>query len=331
MKSRWMVSAVATSLFVSGCSSNDDQMAELELPTGTAYGDVAPVTVSETDDTLGTKLNELTPFAVIAATLSRYVGDPPVGAISDDDYRIESVTKDDGDELGFRVVYVLDGEEKEVHYSAESATPPNTFNYRVEDEDGRAQYFWLEGNRVDGQKFSRGVGSTIEAGEDDHWFWSYGYFGVQPETMPVGTASYSGAMRARAYDMNNPSSRTSSDYRGSVTMTVDLDGGTLEGRIEDLGLRLRDAEGNRLEWGDLPETTHFAIEEGRILDGRFVAAVTGMDTNADAAPNDTVQGFTGGALGTFYGPEAEEIGAVFNASSDAHGKVMVGNFGAGKR
>ena len=49
-----------------------------------------------------------------------------------------------------------------------------------------------------------------------------------------------------------------------------------------------------------------------------------------ATVEDTVRGYTGGALGSFYGPRGEEIGAVFNATSDAHGRVMVGHFGGGK-
>ena len=37
----------------------------------------------------------------------------------------------------------------------------------------------------------------------------------------------------------------------------------------------------------------------------------------------------GSVLGEFYGPAAEEVGGVLNASSDAHNRVLAGYF-AGK-
>ena len=41
---------------------------------------------------------------------------------------------------------------------------------------------------------------------------------------------------------------------------------------------------------------------------------------------DTVQGFKGTVRGEFYGPAAEEMGAVVSAESTAHDRVLIGNF-----
>ena len=74
----------------------------------------------------------------------------------------------------------------------------------------------------------------------------------------------------------------------------------------------------------LPDSTRFDIEHGRIADGQFTATLTGVDTNADAATDQTVAGYEGDILGEFYGPAAEEVGGVLNAESDAHDSVISG-------
>ena len=84
----------------------------------------------------------------------------------------------------------------------------------------------------------------------------------------------------------------------------------------------RQTESNRTDW---PETTYLAIDEGQIVDGQFTAKLTGMDSNANASMDESLGGYEGGVLGEFYGPAAEEVGAVFNASRDD--RVMIGWFG----
>ena len=53
-----------------------------------------------------------------------------------------------------------------------------------------------------------------------------------------------------------------------------------------------------------------------------------MDSNAAAPADETVRGYEGGILGEFYGPAAEEVGGVLNASRND--RVMHGAF-AGKQ
>ena len=61
------------------------------------------------------------------------------------------------------------------------------------------------------------------------------------------------------------------------------------------------------------------------MDGQFTADLTGMDSNANAPMDESLRGYEGGVLGEFYGPAAEEVGGVFNASRGD--RVMVGWLG----
>lgn len=68
------------------------------------------------------------------------------------------------------------------------------------------------------------------------------------------------------------------------------------------------------------------IHDGKIMDGQFAAKLTGMDSDANAPMDMTVSGYEGGILGEFYGPAAEEVGGVWNASRED--RVMAGAFQA---
>ena len=58
-------------------------------------------------------------------------------------------------------------------------------------------------------------------------------------------------------------------------------------------------------------------------DGQFTANLTGVDSNAELPRKmRPSSGYEGGVLGEFYGPAAEEVGGVFNASRDD--RVMQG-------
>ena len=58
------------------------------------------------------------------------------------------------------------------------------------------------------------------------------------------------------------------------------------------------------------------------------ATLTGMDSNANAPMDMTVNDYKGGILGEFYGPNAEEVGGVWNATRDRDDRVMAGAFQA---
>ena len=135
-------------------------------------------------------------------------------------------------------------------------------------------------------------------------------------------------MSADNYNQGDPSN-TSSRIRmwGDLTLTANFDASTLEGAISGIHVR-RPGEDS---YSPLPDTTRFAIGNGRITDGRFSAALTGTDTNAAAPLRDSVRGFQGDVLGEFYGPAAEEVGGVLSARRDEDLRVMGGAFHGGKQ
>ena len=65
------------------------------------------------------------------------------------------------------------------------------------------------------------------------------------------------------------------------------------------------------------------FEHGRITGAQFMAELTGMDSGSNAL-EDTVRGFEGTVHGEFYGPDAEEMGAVVSAESAAHNRALIG-------
>lgn len=133
-------------------------------------------------------------------------------------------------------------------------------------------------------------------------------------------------MSANAWEDETPAFASRQQIRGDLNLTADFGQGTLGGRFSGIDWTAFGGSTYR----SLGDGTRFAIEDGRIAGGRFTAALRGTDTDADAALADSVRGFTGGVLGEFYGPAAEEIGGVFNAlreNADGEDTVMHGWFG----
>ena len=117
--------------------------------------------------------------------------------------------------------------------------------------------------------------------------------------------------------------------KGNLRLTANFDGSTLDGMIFGIRVRTRNQNDDGWnEWTALSDTTNFEMSDGQIVDGQFSATLTGVDSNAAAAPDETVSGYEGGILGEFYGPAAEEVGGVLNASRND--RVIQGVF-AGKQ
>ena len=184
--------------------------------------------------------------------------------------------------------------------------------------DGESHSFWY------GEDFGNFATVGFDRCDEGVCLVSYGTIGArtEPARMPAGTATYSGSARADTWIKNEPSSSPNRQrIYGILRLTADFAGSTLDGRITDIQVR-RQTESNRSDW---PDTTYLAIHDGKIVDGQFTATLTGMDSNANASMDESLRGYEGGALGEFYGPAAEEVGGVFNASRDD--RVMVGRFG----
>ena len=67
---------------------------------------------------------------------------------------------------------------------------------------------------------------------------------------------------------------------------ADFSESTLQGDIR--GIRVRGPDDD--DYRSLPYTTYFSISNGEIVDGRFTASVSGVDSAENAPPDRTVTG-----------------------------------------
>lgn len=138
--------------------------------------------------------------------------------------------------------------------------------------------------------------------------------------LPEGEATYDGYMRAESWRRDNPrsSEETRDAVYGDVHLSADFAAGTVAGSVDGLLVKAHGTD----ERVPLAEDARFVIDEGRIVDGQYTANLTGMGSD-----HRSVSGMHGGVAGEFYGPAAEETGAVFNAMSDEW--ILVGTFVTG--
>ena len=148
--------------------------------------------------------------------------------------------------------------------------------------------------------------------------------------MPAGSAAYEGRMYADSWIKRNPARDRRQRMYGAIRIAANFDLGTLEGRIIQIrgtapGDNMREA------W----PTSHFEISNGRIVNGQFTATLMGVDTDPEKPAVESLRGFSGAILGEFYGPEAEEIGGVLNATRDLEGedddRTVIGFIGGKER
>ena len=228
------------------------------------------------------------------------------------------VADDDGIPFSLHVTYVVGGEEVTLQFTDADRDDPNSDFSWTKTIDGVEYWGWLYGGNG-AQEDAIGFISGIPG----YRLYSTGGIRTEAADLPSGTAVYEGGMRADAHLTNDPSRSGRETMSGSLRLTANFDAASLEGRISDL--RVRPEPPRPRVWSSLPDTTWLKIDNGRIVDGQFTADLTGMDSNATAPMNRTVRGYEGGVLGEFYGPEAEEVGGVLNASRDD--RVMAGVFG----
>ena len=227
-----------------------------------------------------------------------------------------SAVASDGDN-GFHVTYVVDGTETTKHFTRDDFATRDSTSY-TKDIDGRQYWLWSYAGSFDGENYGIGtefayfdaIGSSHPEG--GRIISAYGT-PTGSDDMPTGSATYTGRMYADAYDNTTGSTSTSvarSRVQGNLVLTADFADATLDGRI----FRLRIQGPGESDYRNLASTTRVEMTGGRIADGKFTAALTGMDDDANTALSDTVRGFTGDVSGRFYGPNAREFGAAFNAA-----------------
>ena len=330
---------------ISGCGGGGSTKTDtgsgmpLDPAEGLTRSSAAPANSSVATDTLAALLPDAAnQFAPLTTSIERDFG---ASTTTTSEAYVKTIASD-GDN-GFHVTFVVGGEEQSVHFEEGDY---NSANYGYFKEVDGVEY-WL-GSLTDsyhGAEKNRGTPrySYVDLA------WSYVYhededdaedegaadqsslaYGARTDAaaLPSGSASYTGVATANTYLESDPSSSHQERIRGTLRLAANFDDSTLDGMILEIRKRTRDASGSWNAWSSLSDTTRFEIADGRIVDGQFTATLTGTDSNAAAAPQDTVSGYEGGILGEFYGPAAEEVGGVLNASSDD--RVMLGAF-AGKQ
>lgn len=138
--------------------------------------------------------------------------------------------------------------------------------------------------------------------------------------LPSGTATYSGVGYAYMFD-NSVGNVSSARGRTAISFTsnleVDFADNSLTGRLDATRIRLP-GTANFISYSG----TGFDVTNGAIVDGQLTASLTGTDSDSNRPAADSLRGYSGNAVGAFYGPAADEAAAVFSASRDS--RVMMG-------
>ena len=285
----------------------------------------APVTTIA--ESLASSDNQFTPLTV--ATRAMSATDPESVALTDD-FRVTSISSDGAN--GWQVTIVRGGVETMIHFehgafSDRTGGDPGSFYSETDGDD--EFWFWSEHSRnLDEGREQRfryfdHVDANVRVGsERDRYMLVYGNR-TGPAGLPAGTALYTGWLYSRTQSMDNRDQSGRLDIGGPMRLVADFASGTVEGGITGIQFRRYDENGDPGDWEAIPTTNRFVFEHGRLTGAQFMAELTGMDSGSNAL-EDTVRGFEGTVHGEFYGPEAEEMGAVVSAESAAHNRTLIG-------
>ena len=255
--------------------------------------------------------------------------DPESVALTDD-FRVTSISSDGAN--GWQVTVARGGVETMLHFehgafSDRTEGRPGEF-YSETDGDDEFWFFSEHSRNLDlGQdqrfRYHDQIDANVRFGsERDRYMLVYGNR-TGAAGLPAGTALYTGRLYSRTQSMDNRDGSGRLDISGSMRLIADFASGTVEGGITAIRFRRYDENGDRGDWEAIPTTNRFVFEHGRITGAQFMAELTGMDSGNNAL-EDTVRGFEGTVRGEFYGPAAEEMGAVVSAESAAHNRALIG-------
>ena len=297
----------------------------LTVPASMGRSTATPVyaTSADTFDSAGPE----TRFPALSALIVRDFG---ASTVTLEDTPLDgqvsfSVTDDDDAVAGDEEIVVTfvfdDGEELEIELTSDDYN--EMYGTWIKEVDGETFDFWFWNQSF--RHFS--VVATEAPGDEGERFWANSTFGARtaPAAMPSGTATYLGRARADSWPDDAPSGGVPTRQRiaGDLRLTANFANSTLDGRITGIEVR----RGGESQWSDWPDTTYFSIDDGSIVDGQFTATLTGEDSNENAAMDESLDGYEGDVLGEFYGPAAEEVGAVFTATRDDDNRALVGWLG----
>ena len=251
-----------------------------------------------------------TEYSPLTTAISRD-SDENVSAIATDFY----VTSISNTGAGLEINYMVGGEARAaIMTDAECYPDPDWLTC---EKDGA--YLWSM-TTMDPREFDQGDGyDHMEIQHiGGHGHRAYYLFGVNPQTLPTGRATYAGSFRADAYKMTSTSNDQRVRYTGNFLLSANFDMSELDGRIYSIrgSQPGQSSYRDRVSW----PTSWFTITDGRIVNGQFTAVLTAGDSDPNTPFNDSVRGYMGHILGEFFGPNAEEVGAVVSASRDVAGE-----------
>ena len=267
-----------------------------------------------------------TAFAPLAAAITRDY-DAGTTTVSAPSIYVESI-RSDGDN-GFHVT-IVQGEDKNTIHFTKADFDPDGNDYEYTDPEGSRYSLWSYSDGF--SKNDRTTGSsnydyfTILGGTANTERYRFVFGARTPmSALPKGSAGYEGGLYANSWDVNNPSSSQRQRLYGHMRIVANFDLGRLEGSIRSIRGTDPGADGNtRTLW----PTSSFKITDGRINNGQFTATLEGHDSDPDPSLGRSAAGYVGGLLGEFYGPRADEMGAVLSAkrdaADDAHDRVLQG-------
>ena len=287
------------------------------------------VYAASADDTLANLLpGGETVFSALSAAIRRDFLGADYGAVHPDlgAAYVKSVASDGAG--GFRVTFVISGRESVAHFAADEINEQHIFLGESEGNlTAYTLFSWTDSFRADPNDPSatdRTDGSSMYDYFDING-WSagsvpfnqrrgYATYGVRtpPENLS-GRATFEGHVQGEIWNAGNPVWNTQTWLRGTLQLEANLDDGEISGRIDELLTRPPGVS----EYQPLADGNLIDIASTPIDDARFAADWVGNDPNMDAAPGDTMRGFSGTILGEFYGPAAEEIGGVLSGRRDA--------------
>ena len=238
---------------------------------------------------------------------------------------VKSVSSDG--EGGFRVTFVVDGRESLAHFPAhrfrrtlfQGGSQDNLTGYTVwswTDSFASGSDEAQEELRTDGPSYFdyfdiNGWQAGTSGTGNFRGFMTYGAR-TPPANLPTGVAGYEGRLRGEIWNANAPGWGTQTWVRGTLRLQANFQDGRVSGRID--GLYFEPQGEARYA---LPDGNAVDIAGTPIGEARFAAEWSGSDANRNAAPHETIWGFSGTLIGEFYGPEADEVGGVLSGRRSA--------------
>lgn len=323
---------------------------------GIAVSPGAAVYADSSDDTLANLLPDGdTAFAPLSAALVFDWHRNQVRATEQGGAYVKSISSDGAN--GFRLTYVIDGRETEVHFGADDRN--DEYGYRVNTGPGdNARYLWsLTDSMWSGEDRTDWTSGSSEFDYVDINGWAIyppgdGFRGIsiygartRAADMPAGSATYEGRLAANIWDGDDPDYPSGiTEVNGDLTLEADFDRSTISGTVDGIHVRPE----NSGDWPGVPlgESNSLDISNGRIVGSWFDADWAGVDTSAgsvtctaigcptasDTIPEHSLHGFAGTVEGEFFGPSAEEAGGVLgghrSATTTTPEQFIHGGFGA---